>query len=214
MVVRRARIAAWALALGAMAASTSANAQFYDTYGNLPSIWQGAYAGITGGGGFGGFDFGNTRVSAAGPLAGIHAGYNATNGSLVFGIESDAMFTGIKAHAATTWPTSRLEAGPSYLGSVRARIGVTSGPALFYGTGGLAVTVIDAKASYAGTTATGRGAFPGYVVGIGTEYQITPQWGVRFEALHYRFSDVAKSTNLPGVNFDATVIRSGFNWRF
>lgn len=82
---------------------------------------------VTGGdggnGGFGGSVSGNDGDDGTNPIGGVHLGYNWQMDRLVYGFEADA---------------SVSESLDNYLASLRARVGLASGRALYYITGGVA----------------------------------------------------------------------------
>jgi outer membrane immunogenic protein len=66
-----------------------------------------------------------------------------------------------------------------YLGTIRARLGLTRGPMLAYVTGGAAFFEFDDIDD----------TDPGYVVGGGLEYKLRDNWSIGGEALYYGFED-------------------------
>ncbi len=124
--------------------------------------WNGFYGGINAG-----FSFGRARDTwniptlsvtgedaekFSGPLGGIQAGWNWQYSVFLVGFEADIDFGAEKAKQATfnsafTTPTTIPVQGTvsvthsgtiNWFGTVGGRFGVALGPALFYGTGGLA----------------------------------------------------------------------------
>jgi outer membrane immunogenic protein len=86
--------------------------------------------------------------------AGIRAGNNWQNGSLVYGIEADISATTLKTDFNTVLTgtfgppgfassTANTNANVEWYGTVRGRLGWSAGQALFYGTGGLAYGSVD-----------------------------------------------------------------------
>jgi outer membrane immunogenic protein len=133
-----------ALALGAVATSASAGGDLKGDYRASSSIWTGAYWGVHLGGGASNIDWlftpvNNTRAdqSGDGVVGGFHLGYNWQLSSLVLGIEGSATLSGINGGRLCPNATFRCEHENDFLGSVRGRLGVAVGPALFYGTGGV-----------------------------------------------------------------------------
>jgi len=84
---------------------------------------------------------------------------------------------------------------------LRPRLGFTAGNALFYATGGLAVT--NEKVNQT-TGVLNGGTFTssisetrlGWTIGGGIEYMLTPNWTIRAEYLHLDFGTASG----PGVN--------------
>jgi outer membrane immunogenic protein len=148
-------------------------------------------------------------LNGTGVLGGVQAGYNWQINNWLFGLEGDAQGTSLKSSSsnANTFPlvgggtdplvtytfASRLD----WLATVRGRVGVTSGPALFYVTGGGAFGGVR-------TTTDGVGpvnAFPsstssnqaGWTAGGGVEWGFAPQWSAKAEGLYY---DLGRITSL------------------
>jgi outer membrane immunogenic protein len=198
-----------ALAVAA-SVSTGANAQ----EARAP-IWTGAYIGAHIGGSFGKYNGLGESVSISGATGGLHAGFNWQNGAMVFGIEGDADISG--ADKSETSTSGRIEAKLSnpFLGSIRGRVGVASGPALFYATGGLAFSSHEISASgYGATVSIKDESRTGYVLGIGMDYAISSKISARIEALQYNFKDVFVDVAGSGLKYDATTVRSGMSYRF
>ncbi len=102
----------------AMAVSTGAAAQGLKDY-DRPPIWSGAYIGLHGGYGSGGwdgsqiytdaalvpeipyglFDTSSHNIKTKGGLGGAQIGFNVQSGAIVWGLEADASLSGIKGDA-------------------------------------------------------------------------------------------------------------------
>ncbi|MBO0742600.1 MAG: acyloxyacyl hydrolase, partial [Hyphomicrobiaceae bacterium] len=116
------------------------------------------------------------------------AGYLWQSGRGVFGIETDAspLKTSLSTGCIGPAIDCRMEVDGTY--SVRARFGWVFGPALLYGTAGLAIAPWrmsiknpTTAVEFAGSSST---AF-GVAVGAGTEVQLAPHLGLRAEIMHY-----------------------------
>jgi outer membrane immunogenic protein len=118
----------------------------------------------------------------------IGAAFDVTDDENVFGDE--AVFTG-GGHLGYNWQLSdRFLVGlegdlgfvdddeTDYLGTIRARLGLTRGPMLAYVTGGAAFIEFDDV-----DTDTG------YVVGAGLEYKLQDNWSIGGEGLYYGFEN-------------------------
>jgi outer membrane immunogenic protein len=199
-------------AVSALAFNTSVHAQ--DT---RPALWTGAYAGLHIGGASGKISRGSEDMSpldsVSGAIGGIHAGFNFQSGSVVFGIEADADASGANKEVLTPGGTN-LELANTFLGSVRGRIGFTSGAALFYGTGGLAYAMNKIEISRNGFRLAFDDKQTGYVLGLGIEYAFSDKLSGRIEGLHYGFEDSFKELAGSGVHFDIDVIRGGLSYKF
>jgi outer membrane immunogenic protein len=69
--------------------------------------------------------------TASGLVAGLHGGYNWQRDSFVFGLESDLSngpFSTMSAATAVPAMTAMTSAGVDWYGTVRGRLGFTTGP--------------------------------------------------------------------------------------
>jgi len=165
-----------------------------------PSVSSGFYAGVNAGYGFGdmttspasSLSIGNLTVDNAklrqsGPLGGFQAGYSLQSGSVVYGLEGDIDFGGLRgtmnsAGIITTTPAAPATPGATAarpvqinvsahadsrinaLGTLRGRIGYAFDNVLIYGTGGYAMAHHNTKGSLQATGAPGAVAVPGAAV--------------------------------------------------
>jgi outer membrane immunogenic protein len=156
-------------------------------------------------------------------LAGGLAGYNWQRGSMVFGFETDlsAMhlntnssgFAGITSGISQQQFFNSTSATIDWYGTVRGRLGVTTGPLLFYGTAGLAYGNVSLSSNFIAAnnqtnggviTPTGAAALAlnqqtsglraGWVVGAGVEYLVRPDVSL---TLGYQYVDLG-TLNLAG----------------
>lgn len=93
-------------------------------------------------------------ISPSGLLVGGQAGYNWQSGITVFGIETDIQYRNASDSSQFLFPrdsgvigqpfgsvehdTTRFSTNKKWFGTLRGRIGITTGPVLYYATGGLA----------------------------------------------------------------------------
>ena len=176
-------------------------------------IWTGLYVGAHFGGGRGelsGFDM-------SGVAGGGQIGYNYQFNQFVIGVEADASIANIANELTGTvggW-TGRAELTNSYLASVRGRIGFAIGPALVYGTGGVAQGHfrLDGAASNGiqAIALVGSGDALGYVFGGGIEYMFSQHLVGRIEGVRYQFND-----ELYGLTADykVDVLRAGISYKY
>jgi outer membrane immunogenic protein len=130
-------------------------------------------------------------VDKAGFMIGGQAGYNLQAGNFVYGVEGDLEWADAKANATfmpglTIAASTKLE----WMDSVRGRLGLAFGPALFYGTGGVAFAHFSDAwgiASTGGNTFSDRYTRTAGIFGGGIEYMFAPNWIARVEALHANF---------------------------
>lgn len=161
------------------------------------SDWAGPYVGVQLG--FGDFDLNSSTTPAGantpipvnlsddGFLAGVHAGYNWDRGTLVYGVEADIDFTDISFGATDVDTIARL----------RLRMGVDTGSAFVYGTGGAAYM----SGSGGGISLDGWG----WVAGAGVDYKLNEEWVVGADALYHEFDDVAPAGSVDGMTYRARV---------
>ena len=204
-----------ACALAATATSVWAGGLKDREYGSS-SIWTGAYWGVHLGGGESNIDWlftpvNNTRAdhSGDGVVGGVHLGYNWQLSSLVLGIEGSATLSGINGDRLCPDETFRCEHENHFLGSVRGRLGVAVGSALFYGTGGVGFQRADYTIRNATTGAvlvsSGKNTDIGWVAGGGLEYALTKHVSARVEYLHYDFGDRSFEGLDETIKLDTTV---------
>jgi len=173
------------------------------TYQESAYDWTGPYWG-----GLLGYGWANFRDGAAttgsGWLAGGYLGYNVqTPGNWVYGLEGDAMWSGIGGSNGNV-------ASLDYLTTLRARAGYAMGDFLIYGTGGLAV---------AGGSTIGPGPTPGsathvgWTVGAGIEAALAQNITARVE---YNYVDLNTRIYGNGVTAgpNASIIRLGLGFKF
>jgi outer membrane immunogenic protein len=216
-------------------------------------VWSGFYVGLFAGYGWGRakatapFD-GNTgffynflgnayRFDADGFFGGATVGYNMQSGAIVYGVEAEAGYLGLKGSAlepndlpATTDTVTRFKS--NIYGALYARLGFAAGNALFYGKGGVAV--LNAEASTidpcAGTpgcgtttlTMTGDKVMVGWSAGGGIEWMFGGGWSAKAEYAYFDFGkiDTAGPSSVPGefyrqsVEVTAHTAKLGVNYRW
>jgi outer membrane immunogenic protein len=181
--------------------------------------WTGFYIGIHGGGAWldhnqrtslnngscntvGAGTTANCSLTAFGGIVGGFAGYNLQSGRVVYGIEADGSWTGLKKSVSTpdsaglgnglTTLTGRVD----WLATVRGRIGITMSPTLLYVTGGVAFGGV--KSSWTdndpppNTNAIAVDKVKvGWVAGGGIEHAFAGNWRVRVEGLYHDLGKVS-----------------------
>lgn len=170
----------------------------------------GFYVGVAGGYDIAQMQAETFKFADASLMGGGLVGVQVRLPDIVVGIEADYMFVDVKASLGGGSPT--LTASASFLASVRARVGVPVGPALFYITGGPAFT--ENKLAVAGSA--DKEFLTGGVVGGGVEAELTRTLFVRLEGLHYMFPD--KDVTLTPVGLfesqnQQTTVRLGVGFR-
>jgi outer membrane immunogenic protein len=186
----------------------------------------------------------DTNLDGTGVLGGVQAGYNWQAGRWVFGIEGDGQGTSLKSSStiggafpltggggltdpATTMFTN--SARLNWLATARGRVGVTSGAALFYVTGGGAFGGVQTATNlfapglngYPSTTDTTRA---GWTAGGGIEWGFAPRWSAKLEGLYYDLGRVTSlGTSVPLITayregsrleINGWIARIGVNYHF
>jgi outer membrane protein OmpA-like peptidoglycan-associated protein len=139
----------------------------------------------------------DTNVTGGG-----QAGYNWQYNNLVLGVEGDIRGGGPSISTTLGTPSGSFVAGDNfrassdYNASIRGRLGYAWGPALLYGTAGVAFANANMRANYAartvggvvvpGSTASDSTTLIGPTYGGGVEYAVTPNISVGAE---YRYTD-------------------------
>jgi outer membrane immunogenic protein len=197
--------------------------------------WTGCYLGIAGGGVWGK----DTRIATTqnvgtvlvnfspdGGIFGGTIGCNYQANSIVIGIESDFSWDGLRGSAHLLPPNNVLAfrgVSTTWLDTVRGRVGIVAGPALFYATGGVAFTRIDfTAANPIGLNASTAQNVSGWTAGGGIEYMFAPRWSAKIEYLYVRFREVHDGLDIPVGGFFAggndrlteNIVRAGINYRF
>jgi outer membrane immunogenic protein len=225
--------------------------------------WTGFYVGLNGGYGWNqstgtlscinpaGALFGagcNAGVSGVtrphGGLFGGQAGYNWQSNSIVYGLETDLQWSGIKSTNSvvdpccnpgfTTPGTVTATSNLQWFGTVRARVGVLASPnALLYVTGGLIyghesvsnVLFFPSGFNYPAAAGSTRA---GGTVGGGLEYAFTHNVSGKVEGLWYDMGSLTDSFTCPAgapacaagftegtkYTFRGGIVRGGLNVRF
>jgi opacity protein-like surface antigen len=205
--------------------------------------WSGFYLGLNVGGGIGngrsdfaivgGPAFAAVNNSLSGAIGGAQAGFNWQTGVTVVGVETDFQASNVKGGiSAPCLPglcglplTATYSQNVPWFGTVRGRVGVTSGGWLAYATAGYAYGRLEtdamASAGPAAASASLRETRNGWTAGGGIEIAMMPGWSAKLE---YLFLDLGRTNTtfvlpgLPGITDDArltmNVVRVGVNHRF
>jgi outer membrane immunogenic protein len=174
--------------------------------------WTGPYIGINGGGGFGRSDFSapfpSGSFDTSGGLVGGTIGYNWQMNQVVFGVEGDLDWSGLRGNAACAGTS--CEARNDWLGTARARLGYAMGRFMPYITGGAAFGNIKTTVAGVGSTNDTR---TGWTLGGGLEYGLAGPWSIKAE---YLYVDLGDSASVLGssTNFRTNIVRAGLNYRF
>lgn len=187
---------------------------YYEPYYN----WTGLYVGINGGGAFGNSDLsnvlGSTSYDVNGGMAGGTIGYNWQVGRLVYGLEADGDWSGLKGSTTNALCVSCETSNP-WLATARGRIGYAFNRVLPYVTaGGAFGDVKIARPGFAGDTDTRAG----WTGGGGVEFAINGPWTAKVEYLYADLGSANCSAANCGVStsadLTANIVRGGINYRF
>lgn len=168
-------------------------------------------------------------------VGGAQAGYNWQRGPFVYGLETDISAMHLKSEMNTLLPlvppsSANTNANVDWYGTVRGRLGWTSGPVLFYGTGGLAYGRVELNSSISSSVgprslnSQTSAVKAGWVAGGGIEYLWRPNVILN---LGYQYVDLG-TISLAAVNTDFSglltqsataharfsVVTVGLSWRF
>ena len=183
--------------------------------------WDGFYAGVNAGYGFG--TLGRQAVgggalvenNTGGWSLGAQAGYNVDMGGFVLGGEADLQWSNVNYE--TPVGASTLKASIDGFGTVRARAGLAFDRVMPYVTAGVAFgrgTVSDTT----GNVVTSQSnTHVGWTIGAGLEAAATDNITIKAELLYVDLGTQLYTT-LPGGSTDVTqrfgVIRAGVNYKF
>ncbi|MBB4858240.1 outer membrane immunogenic protein [Novosphingobium chloroacetimidivorans] len=231
-------------------AAINGDTSFRDTTGDLPNNTNALNQGLR--------PVANT-VNDKGFTGGAQIGYNLARQGLLLGVEADLAYTDLDksevlSNTTNFGPLGTPSATPvtrdnqyrgklDYLGTVRARLGLTFDRLLVYGTGGLAYGRINQETIYYGPNAGDTPFFAGRnrktdlggVYGGGVEFAMPTESFLNFfnssavtvkaEYLHYDLG--YRNLRFPGVNGGATIggynsrvrtdvdlVRAGINYKF
>lgn len=166
-----------------------------------------------------------SAFKGTGPYAiGLSAGYDHMFPSrAVIGFEGDLSFPNVISGTtpiATAQGTGTLQKHVQMMGTLRARLGYSSGPWLFYATGGLALSSDQFALGLSDGANGGSGTLTrlGTVWGVGAEFVLSENWSARFEFLASTFGTVDKTVSSDAQRFSSDLAfqttRLGVNYHF
>ena len=174
--------------------------------------WTGFYVGINGGGAWGHSDFSapiSTSLNTSGGLVGGTIGYNYQMGQVVFGVEGDGDWSGIRG--STTCGATTCDIHNNWLATARGRLGYAFDRFMPYVTGGAAFGDIKSSVAGFGDTTTTRA---GWTAGGGLEVAIAGPWTAKVEYLHVDLGSAATAVPGADASFKSDIVRAGVNYRF
>ncbi len=168
--------------------------------------WSGIYLGVLLGYSFGDADIaGGGSVDVDGIDGGLYAGYNYQIDNWVAGVEADGVLSGVEGSSGG------VNVEQTWSGSLRLRAGYSLQSFLLYGTGGVALTEVEASSGGFSDSNTHLG----WTIGAGVEGMITDNVTARVE---YRYTDYEDKTfNLgapTGADLNTNTIRAGVGVKF
>lgn len=177
----------------------------------------------------------SSDVSTNGFLGGIHGGYNFQTGHIVFGIEADVAYSGMRGSRTSAGLSSPSIGGVTittaedkkleWFGTLRGRIGALATPSmLVYATGGLAYGKVSSSTTtsvpeaaftggcsgaFAGNFFCSTGSFSGWrtgwTIGAGVETPLGDKWSAKAEYLYYDLGQVSY-TNYSTISLPGTAV--------
>jgi outer membrane immunogenic protein len=170
-----------------------------------PFTWSGLYVGAVGGYG----QSSSQGLDMKSGTAGGTVGFNAQWESLVFGLEGDVSWLGLKQSIGP------IVAETNHLITVRGRIGYAFDRLLIYGTAGIAS--VENQLSVGGLS--DRRSHDGFVYGAGIEYGITNAWSAKVEYLRLalqsaNYFEKDLGVGVPSGSVDIDMVRAGVSYRF
>ena len=194
----------------ALLAASNAEAQEFPNFA-AGSDWQGIYAGLHGGYGWGdtdascpsGCDTALGSYNTEGVLAGAQIGYNWELAGFLVGLEGDISFSAIEGDAIFGGKTASSEL--DWLSTLRARAGVlATNDILIYGTGGIAWGDWEDTFNPLNTTNSWTDIRTGWTAGGGIEAKVSEQVSLKAEYLYVDFGDKAHTWSDPTIPIGPT----------
>jgi outer membrane immunogenic protein len=181
--------------------------------------WTGFYGGVNVGYAWSSGSDPNFTSNMSGVIGGGQLGYNWQTGMFVLGIEGD--FQGSDQHRSDTGVlgglTYTVDRRIPWFATLRGRAGITTGPMLFYFTGGGAWLNYQLTSTTAGFGSVSDNATTtAWTIGGGAEWMFAPRWSAKLEYLYLDGRD--RSVVLNGNTFTGrardNVVRVGVNYHF
>jgi outer membrane immunogenic protein len=214
-----ATLALLAVPFAAKAADVPIKAPFYKSAPAMSYYnWTGLYAGFNAGYGFGTSTWSvlpGTEIKPKGGLFGGTLGYNWQSGAIVYGLEGDLDWSGVKGNV-TCAVVFTCETSSSWLATFRGRVGFAFDRWLPYVTAGGAYGNVKATSSILGLSASESSSQFGWTFGGGFEYAFLGNWTAKLEYLHV---DLGSFNPLPApavnnISFKENIVRVGLNYKF
>jgi outer membrane immunogenic protein len=166
----------------------------------------------------------NTDMNGAGFAGGVQAGYNwHLTPQWVVGVEGDIGYLGLD-HTYDQWNEGFPGIERSFAlktgayGTIRGRVGYSTGASLLYATGGAAFVRLDESLTLDALpqTQTVTKTASGWTFGGGIETALNSQWSAKLEYLYIDVANVDTQITLWSGQFDNKfqVVRAGLNYKF
>ena len=184
--------------------------------------WTGFYAGINAGYGMGTSNWSllpGTPIKPKGALFGGTVGYNWQAGAIVYGVEGDFDWSGVKGSVACgPGLVFNCETSSRWLTTFRGRVGYAFDRWLPYVTAGGAYGNVKATASLPvlGVSSSAAKSQFGWTFGAGLEYAFLGNWTAKLEYLYVDLGsfDAGIAPIVNNVSFKENIIRAGLNYKF
>jgi len=197
-------------------AAMAADAIVYNEPAPVVSVsgfsWEGAYAGVNAGYGFGKVKGDDFSAKPRGFAGGVQAGYNWQFDQIVAGIEADFQGSTLKKNFTTDLDVDG-KAKVDWFGTVRGRVGAdVVERTLAYGTAGLAYGRTKAEVANVSESKTRAG----WVAGAGVEHAFADNVTLKTE---YLYTDLGKvkfddAISVDKVKTNFHTVRVGVNYKF
>jgi outer membrane immunogenic protein len=122
-------------------------------------------------------------------MGGGHAGYNWQMNNVVLGLEGSISYADLRGSAISPFfpLTDTFHTKQEWIATVTPRLGLTSGPMLFYVKGGAAFTELRTRIQDTADYNERSDTRVGWTVGGGVEWMATSNWIVGVEGNYYDF---------------------------
>lgn len=196
-----------------------------------PLDWTGPYLGINGGAAWGTSRQDQTLAHSgstgdftiSGGLAGGTVGYKFQLDNVVYGLEGDLDWAGVRGTSTCANPAFSCATQNDYLATTRGIVGYSFGRWLPYATGGAALG--DIKQSFSPPIGANSGAIAnrvGWTAGGGLAFRFSRDWSANLEYLYvdlgtFTCNNVACSGVSPQIintRFSESLFRAGIQYRF
>jgi len=181
---------------------------------------------------------GGGNSNKTGFTGGVEGGYNYVAGNWLFGIETEFSALDVNESQQNNYQSTlspavsysiTQRAKTNWMWTLRPRVGVISGPWLFYGTAGIASADIKVALNYSDTRTPANVANTessstrtGWAGGLGGAYAFGPQWSVKGEWLYADFGSISTTASSSSGFVDVTsegkvranIFRFGMDYRF